>query len=87
MARTFVIAADPDSAADLVRKIEQTDDQFQVCNIALSVKEAKAFMAFGQFPELIISDVVLSDGLSFDIFKAFPGCAPSFIVPKITSMH
>ena len=76
MARTFIIAADPDSAAELVRMIEQTDDQFQVCNIALSVKEAKAFMVQGKFPELIISDVELSDGLSFEIFKAFPGCAP-----------
>lgn len=77
MIRTVIIEDEKPAA----RKLERILGLFpEIQNIAVinSVEEGIEFFTEKEHPELIFSDIVLGDGLSFDIFEKVP--TKSFII-------
>lgn len=55
-------------AAQMKRNIESYSDDVKVVKILSCVSDAKEYFMKNNFPDLIFSDIELSDGLCFDIF-------------------
>lgn len=77
MIKTIIIEDEKPSARKLVRQLEQFADLELVATLH-SVEEAVDFFQNNPHPDLIFSDIVLGDGLSFDIFEKIP--TKSFII-------
>lgn len=56
-------------AAQMKRNIESYNDDMYVVKILSCVADAKDYFGENNFPDLIFSDIELSDGLCFDIYK------------------
>ena len=68
--RILIIEDEKLTADDLVFSIEEVRPNFTVINILTSVKSAIIFLKTKPAIDLISSDIQLTDGLSFEIFKA-----------------
>lgn len=67
----ILILEDETLAAERIRRmIHEIDDTFEVLADIKSIEEGKEWFAANPAPDLIISDIRLLDGLSFDLFKA-----------------
>lgn len=75
--RTVIIEDEKPAARKLERLISLFTDLELVATLH-SVEEGVEFFANQQHPDLIFSDIVLGDGLSFDIFEKVP--TKSFII-------
>jgi two-component SAPR family response regulator len=56
-------------AAQMKRNIESYNDQIKVVQILSCVEDAKDYFDDNDLPDLIFSDIELSDGLCFEIFE------------------
>lgn len=63
-------------ASSMKLMIEHFGKGFTVCAMLSSVQEAKRWLASNKSPHLILCDIQLSDGLSFDIFEHLPVKCP-----------
>ena len=72
-----LISEDEYPAAERLEKlIKKLDARREITGVLESVESAKRWFASGQEVDLIFSDIQLSDGLSFQIFEAFPAHSP-----------
>lgn len=74
--RILIIEDEKISADDLVYCIKEVRPDFTLVKILPSVKSAIAFLNTKPSIDLIFSDIQLTDGLSFEIFKAIEIDAP-----------
>lgn len=75
--KVLIIEDEKPSARKLARQLEQFSDLELVAMIH-SVEEGIDYFQNNEHPDLIFSDIVLGDGLSFDIFEKVP--TKSFII-------
>lgn len=67
---TTILIEDEYPAAERLEKlIKKADASIQILDILESIEDAKAWFAKNPAPDLIFSDIQLSDGLSFQIFE------------------
>lgn len=64
------------AAERLTRLVQQADPAAEVMAVLGSVRAARQWLTANPPPDLILSDIQLSDGLSFEIFEAQPLSAP-----------
>lgn len=75
----LIIEDETRTAKALKAMVEQLGDNLQVTGIVTSVKAAIQWLGSQPAPGLILSDIQLSDGLSFEIFRtAQPPCPVIF---------
>lgn len=67
--RILIIEDEKITADDLVHSIKQVRPDFKIIEALVSVKSTIAFLEKEPDIDLIFSDIQLTDGLSFDIFK------------------
>ncbi len=77
MIRTIIIEDEKPAARKLERMLGLYTD-LEVVAVVNSVEEGVDFFKNNSHPDLIFSDIVLGDGLSFDIFEQIP--TKSFII-------
>ncbi|WP_373781509.1 LytR/AlgR family response regulator transcription factor, partial [Kaistella sp.] len=75
---TTVIIEDEKPAARKLARILSLFTDLQLVATLNSVEEGVAWFEENQHPDLIFTDIVLGDGLSFDIFERIP--TKSFII-------
>ncbi len=74
--KVVIIEDEEYTAKDLVSTLLQCNAQIEIAAVLDSVESAKKYFKNGLAPDLIISDIHLGDGLSFEIFKTFKIEAP-----------
>lgn len=67
--RILIIEDEPLVAKDLENLLRKIDTGLQVQGVLSSVSAAKKWFASNPLPDLILSDIQLSDGISFDIYE------------------
>jgi Response regulator of the LytR/AlgR family len=72
----LIIEDEAKTARELKNMVERHDDQLTVTGIVPSVKAAIDWLKNNPSPQLILSDIQLADGLSFEIFKSVPISCP-----------
>src|SRR5215217_6988082 len=72
MIDTLIVASNAGEAEALRQMIENANSGFKVCEILLSVKEARLWLTSNKVPQLIFCDIELKDGLGFEIFQGNP---------------
>lgn len=77
MIKTVIIEDEKPAARKLQRQISLIPD-LQVVAVLNSVEEGIDWFSENEHPDLIFSDIILGDGLSFDIFEKIP--TKSFII-------
>lgn len=75
--KTIIIEDEKPAARKLMRLLEAFDD-IEVVGSITSVEEGVEYLSTHPQPDLILSDIVLGDGLSFDIFETVD--CKSFII-------
>ena len=75
--KTIIIEDEKPAARKLARLLESVED-IEVVAMIESVEEGVEYFANNDHPDLIFSDIVLGDGLSFDIFETVQ--CQSFII-------
>lgn len=77
--RILIIEDEPHTALDLKEMILEGRPHFKIDGVVDSVKSGKAWFSANPTPDLIISDIALGDGSSFDILYEFnPQCPVVF---------
>lgn len=74
--KALIIEDEYPAAERLEKLIRKADPQVTVVDVLESVESAKRWFRTGTSVDLIFSDIQLSDGLSFQIFEAFPVHSP-----------
>lgn len=69
MLNTIIIEDERPAMELLVQAITEADSSIQVNALLTSLKEARSYLSTGPRADLIFSDVQLTDGYSFDLFK------------------
>jgi DNA-binding LytR/AlgR family response regulator len=67
--KILIIEDEPLVARDLENLLQRIEPNAQVVTILSSVESSKKWFASHPQPDLILSDIQLSDGISFDIFE------------------
>lgn len=73
-----IIIEDEKPAARKLQRMLEKFPEIEVVTVISSVEEGISFFEKQSHPDLIFSDIVLGDGLSFDIFEKMP--TQSFII-------
>ena len=77
--RVLIIEDEAPAYRRLNKLLEENHADFEVIEVIDSVSEAIKWLNNHQSPDLIFSDIQLSDGLSFDIYQEVdPGCPVIF---------
>ena len=74
--KALIIEDEYPAAERLEKLIRKLDARVELVGVLESVESAKRWFATSQSVDLIFSDIQLSDGLSFQIFEAFPAHSP-----------
>jgi DNA-binding LytR/AlgR family response regulator len=69
MLHAIIIEDEQPALANLVQVLHEVEPQIMIESTLRSVKEGVAYLSTPRKADIIFSDVQLSDGLSFDIFK------------------
>src|SRR5215218_5638940 len=72
----LIIEDEPLVAFSLSKLIHQLEPAAVINGPIASVTEAKAWLAQNKEPDLILSDIQLSDGIALDIFNKEEICCP-----------
>jgi DNA-binding LytR/AlgR family response regulator len=67
--KILIIEDEPLVAKDLQKLLKQVEPSAEVLTVLTSVDTSKTWFAANATPDLILSDIQLSDGISFDIFE------------------
>jgi two-component system LytT family response regulator len=65
----LIIEDEPLVARDLENLLKRVDNSIQIEAILASVESARSWLTDHTMPDIILSDIQLSDGISFDIFE------------------
>ncbi|MDQ6482050.1 LytTR family DNA-binding domain-containing protein [Dyadobacter sp. LHD-138] len=76
MIEILIIEDDLRLATELTKMIEQLPIEANVCGVLSSVKESIDWFSANPMPSIILSDIELTDGNSFDIFASILITAP-----------
>lgn len=76
MFQVLIIEDEIKTAKELKRLIESLRDDMQVSTMLSSIKSAVTWFGSNPMPDLILSDIQLADGLSFEIFRQIQITAP-----------
>jgi DNA-binding LytR/AlgR family response regulator len=68
--KILIIEDEPLVAKDLVKLIAKVEPDAELLAVLSSVKEANAWFDANPAPDLVLSDIQLSDGISFEVFEA-----------------
>src|SRR5690349_20126521 len=68
--KLLIIEDEPLVAKDLLNLIARLAPDAQVLQVLSSVESARKWFSENTIPDLILSDIQLSDGISFDIFES-----------------
>jgi two-component system LytT family response regulator len=71
-----IIEDEPLVAREMQKSIQHIDASIHILAILTSVKDAVAWFGKNPVPDLIFSDIQLSDGISFDIFETLKTDVP-----------
>jgi DNA-binding LytR/AlgR family response regulator len=74
--KALIIEDEYPAAERLEKLIRKLGARVELVGVLESVESAKRWFATSQSVDLIFSDIQLSDGLSFQIFEAFPAHSP-----------
>ena len=74
--KVVIIEDEPLTAEDLSSALLEVDSSIQVVAMLESVLESVSYFTENEVPDLIFSDIQLSDGLSFEVFKKVKIDAP-----------
>src|SRR4051812_43050770 len=67
--KIIIIEDEPLVAKDLQNLLRRVEPDVQVVEVLSSVEAATRWFASHPLPDLILSDIQLSDGISFDIYE------------------
>lgn len=76
MISVLIIEDEFPAAEKLKNMLLQYDENIQVLGLLGSVTEALDYLRYNKSPDLILSDIHLSDGLSFEIFRQVEVACP-----------
>lgn len=76
MIKVLIIEDEAPARRKLVRFLEELSDEIEVINQIESVKEGIRFFESGEKADIILSDIELLDGNSFEIFQKSDSTAP-----------
>jgi two-component system LytT family response regulator len=65
----LIIEDEPLVAKDLENLLKRVDNSIQIETVLTSVEAARHWLSSHAMPDIILSDIQLSDGISFDIFE------------------
>lgn len=68
--KVLLIEDEPLVARDLQNRIKKIDPAMEVVDVLSSVAQARKWFKSQPLPDLVFSDIQLSDGISFDIFES-----------------
>lgn len=68
--KILIIEDEPHVAKDLRNLLKQVEPEASVEGILSSVEESRKWFSVHPSPDLVLSDIQLSDGISFDIFES-----------------
>lgn len=68
--KILIIEDEPLVAKDLVKLINKVEPVAEVQGVLSSVQEASAWFDVNPAPDLVLSDIQLSDGISFEVFES-----------------
>ncbi len=74
--KALIIEDEYPAAERLTKMIQKTDSSIEVLEVLESIEAAKRWFSSHEAPDLIFSDIQLSDGLSFVIFDEIPINSP-----------
>jgi two-component system, LytTR family, response regulator len=74
--KILIIEDEPLVARDLQNLLRRTAPDTEVVAVLSSVDAGKKWFASNKWPDLILSDIQLSDGISFDIFEGLKLTCP-----------
>ncbi len=80
MLNVLIIEDEEPAAKRLKRMLNEVDMDITVLDTLDSVSEAKKWFQANPMPDLIFSDIHLSDGLSFEIFKEVKNLCPIIFI-------
>ncbi|MCA0234630.1 MAG: LytTR family DNA-binding domain-containing protein [Bacteroidetes bacterium] len=71
-----IIEDEPKTAKNLEKILQSINNQFRVLEIIDSIESGIAYFEEVGFPDLILSDIQIADGLSFELFDTCPPSCP-----------
>lgn len=74
--RILVIEDEAPNARHLISLLQRLDPAFQIEGPLVSISEALEWLSNHPMPELILLDIQLADGLSFELFEEIPISTP-----------
>lgn len=84
----LILEDEPRNAKRLIRLLNDIDRTFIVEGPLASIKETVEFFQSGKTTNLILADIRLTDGLSFEALKYAPATIyPSYLPPHTTNMR
>ncbi len=76
MLKVLIIEDEEPASKRLFKMLEEIEPDAQLLDTIVSVSTAVKWLNENPAPDLILSDIQLSDGISFEIFKAIPPPCP-----------
>lgn len=67
--KILIIEDEPLAAKDLENLLVQLEPEVKIVSVLSSIESAKKWFSQNALPDLILSDIQLSDGISFDIYE------------------
>ncbi len=74
--KVLIIEDEPLMADELEREIKKADPTIEIVGKLASISQSLSYLADHEMPDLFFSDIQLSDGLSFDIFRKLKNPVP-----------
>jgi len=68
--KVLVIEDEALAAKDLIKNLTELEPAAEIVGVLSSVKESLAWLDHHPMPDLILTDIQLSDGISFEIFES-----------------
>jgi DNA-binding LytR/AlgR family response regulator len=69
MKNILIIEDEKPAVEKIISLLDETEPRVKVVGISMSVKQSVKWLASHPMPDLILMDIALTDGSSFDIFK------------------
>ncbi|MCZ8214887.1 MAG: response regulator, partial [Cyclobacteriaceae bacterium] len=76
MKTAIIIEDEPKAAQELQGILKKLRNDIIVIKTIESIEESVAWLQTNESPDIIFSDIQLSDGISFDIFRKIKNIAP-----------
>ncbi|WP_290708582.1 response regulator, partial [Flavihumibacter sp. CACIAM 22H1] len=83
--RTLIVEDEPLAAERLIVLLQQLRPSVQVLAVLDSISETVSWLHGNQAPDLILLDIQLSDGNSFEIFRKIKTQAPIIFITALES--